>query len=41
MAEAQLPVLLEDGPPPRGWPGAAYRPEVRIGTDFARIAHRI
>ena len=40
MAKAQLPVLLEDGPR-RDWPGAAYRPEVRIGTDFARIAHRI
>ncbi len=41
MAEARLPVLLEDGSSRRDWPGAAYRPEVRIGTDFARIAHRI
>ena len=41
MAEAPPPVLLEDGSSQRDWPGAAYRPEVRIGADFARIAHRI
>ena len=41
MVGARLPVLLEDGAPPGDWPGAAYRPEVRVGTGFARIAHRI
>ena len=41
MAGERLPVLLEDGSPQLGWPGAAYRPEVRVGTGFARIAHRI
>lgn len=41
MVGARLPVLLEDGSPQRDWPGAAYRPEVRVGTGYARIAHRI
>ena len=41
MGGARLPVLLEDGSPQGDWPGAAYRPEVRVGTGFARIAHRI
>ena len=41
MGGARLPVLLEDGAPQGDWPGAAYRPEVRVGTGFARIAHRI